>query len=558
MIKKLFAIPFLLLTIYIGANSQPITLKTWQVYEIAFKASNTFENPYLECVKSEGDPYAIARFRNASGSATGKIYEVPAFWDGGNTWKFRFAPPQSGTWEYETLSSDRGLNKKKGKIQVSDWTDEELKMNATRRGFIYVNQSPSRAGRYLVYADGTPCLWISDTWWDWTNRRITSESFRNLVDTRAEQGFNIGQLFFPGNGWGRESSMLDPTYTILDLEHIRKIENLIQYANSKGITVWIHAWWSRKDIVRTIGEEKMRRWWKYVVDRLHAYNVIWVLAGEFNMNNYGGFPLQFWNNLGQMIKDEDPYDRIIGVHPTPPTWGAGMEAPQWSTATTIHEQSWLDYNQSQCGHHLWSNEFIPWIIREAYEKQPAKPIVVTEAWYEFIEGNPSAKDIRFGAWSAFFSGAAGHTYGGGHIWIGHTPENPKRGGSWPLDTSFRVNTCFYPGAVSMSFMSKYLNAMKWWELEPHPELIMESPSPYCAANPGKEYLVYMRYGGSFKLDFTSMSENDKFNYEWVDLVNSKVARTGTVSGGKVIQLKCREDYPGYLEHKDWLVRIYKD
>jgi hypothetical protein len=428
-------------------------------------------------------------------------------------------------------------------------------MNATLRGFIYVNKEGPRAGRYFVYADGTPCLWISDTWWDWTNKKIRFESFKNLVDTRSGQGFNIGQLFFPGNGWGRESSMLDPTYTLVDLEHIHKIENMIRYANSMGITVWIHAWWSRKDIVRTIGEEKMRRWWKYVVDRLHAYNVIWVLAGEFNMNNYGGFPLGFWNDLGRMIRDEDPYDRIIGAHPTPPTWGAGMEAPQWSTATSIHEQPWLDYNQSQCGHHLWTNELTPYIISQAYNKVPAKPVVVTEAWYEFIEGNPSGKDIRFGAWTAFLSGAAGHTYGGGHIWIGHTPETPKRGGSWPLDTSFRVNTLVYPGAVSMSFMSGYLNAMKWWELEPHPELIMESPSPYCAAVPGKEYLVYMRYGGSFKLDFTAMSENDKFNYEWIDLVNSKTARKGTVSGGKIVEIKCHEDYPGVMEHKDWLVRI---
>jgi len=556
--KKLFTFIALFLAIHAGVNSQSASIKTWDVFEFGFKSSGKFENPYLECVKNEGKAYATATFKGVSGAALNKTYEIPAFWDGNNIWKIRFAPPFSGTWEYETSSTDRGLNKKKGKIQVTDWTEEDLKMNPTRRGFIYVNNKAPRPGRYFVYADGTPMLWISDTWWDWTNRRITWESFKNLVDTRAEQGFNIGQLFFPGNGWGRESSMLDNTYTVLDLEHIHKVEKMIEYANSKGITVWIHAWWSRKDIVNTIGAEKMRRWWKYVVDRLHAYNVIWVLAGEFNMNNYGGFPLQFWNDLGQMIRDEDPYDRIIGAHPTPPTWGAGMEAPQWSTATTIHEQPWLDYNQSQCGHHLASSEYIPFIIREAYAKQPAKPIVVTEAWYEFIENNPSAMDIRFGAWSAFMSGAAGHTYGGGHIWIGHTPESPKRGGSWPLDTSFRVNTLFYPGAVSMSFMSKYLNNIKWWELEPHPELVMESPSPYCTANPGQEYLLFMRYGGSFKLDFTSIPENVTFKYEWVDLVNSKVSWTGTVNGGKVIQLKCREDYPAVLERKDWLVRIYRD
>ncbi len=548
--KKLITlISLFLIIIFVDANCQSQELKAWQVFEIELKASKTFENPYLECIKEGTKAYATAKFTGISGDAANKSYEVPGFWDGKNIWKFRFTPPFSGTWKYETMSGDRGLNNKKGEIHVTDWSEDDKKMNPTRRGLIYVNDKSPRSGRYFVYADGTPCLWVSDTWWDWTNRRITYESFKDLVDTRSEQGFNIGQLFFPGNGWGRESSMLDNTYQVLDLEHIHKVEKMIQYANSKGITVWIHAWWSRKDIVNTIGAEKMRRWWRYVIHRLHAYNVIWVLAGEYNMNNYGGFPLEFWNNLGELVKSEDPYKRIVS---------AGMEAPQWSTATAIHEQKWLDYNQSQCGHHPWASYYTPEIIKVAYDKQPAKPIVVTEPWYEFIEGNPTAKDIRFAAWTAILSGAAGHTYGGGHIWIGHTPENPKRGGSWPLDTSFRVNTCFYPGAVSMSFLSKYLNSMKWWELSPHPEFVIENPSHYCAANPGKEYLVYLQYGGNFKLDLTKMSENDKFNYEWVDLVNSKIIRKGTVSGGKLIELKCSEDYPGVLINKDWIVHIYKE
>ena len=51
----------------------------------------------------------------------------------------------------------------------------------------------------------------------------------------------------------------------------------------------------------------MRRWWRYVIERLGAYNVIWTLAGEYNMNDYGGFGLPFWKDLGAMVKSEDPY-----------------------------------------------------------------------------------------------------------------------------------------------------------------------------------------------------------------------------------------------------------
>ena len=548
---------FLILVVF-TANAQVKQMKTWEVFELGLKASARFQNPYVETIREGEAPYASAQFTGTSGEALNKKINVAAFWDGESNWKIRFTPTVSGTWKYETFSKDKGLNKKKGTLEVNGWSQDELKANATRRGFIQVNKEGPRAGRYFVYNDGTPCLWISDTWWDWTNRRIKWESMKELVDTRSEQGFNIGQLFFAGNGWGGESSLLDKTWQNPDIAQIQKVEKMIAYANSKGITVWIHPWWSRKDIVKTIGAENMRRWWRYVIHRLHAYNVIWVLAGEYNMDNNGGFPLQFWNDLGELIKKEDPYDRIVGAHPTPPTWGSGMEAPQWSTATVLHDQKWLDYNQSQPGHHPWTNEYTPEIIKTAYDKQPAKPIVVTEPWYEFIEDNPTAMEVRFGAWSAIMSGAAGHTYGGGHVWLAYLPEKAGGGGQWPVDRTFDKNTMLYPGALSMSFMSKYLNSFKWWELAPHPELVIQNPSRYCIANPGKEYLVYLRYGGNFKLDLSAFSANDNYNYEWVDLVENKVARKNKVAGGKVFEFKCPSDYPGSLVRKDWLVRVYKE
>ena len=531
------------------------SIKTWEVLEITLKSSAGFANPYTEVLTEGEKSYVFAEFSGTSGNSTGKTLTITGFWDGNNIWKIRFAPPSSGTWKYVTFSGERALNGKKGEISVTDWTDNEKIANPTRRGLVNVMKSGPGAGRYFIYSDGTPFLWIADTWWDWTNRRIKFESFVKLVDTREGQGFNIGQLFFAANGWGRESSLLDPSFQKPDIEQIKRVEEMIRYANSKGITVWIHPWWSREGIAGKIGEEKMIRWWRYVIHRLHAYNVIWVLAGEYNMNNYGGFHLDFWNRLGELVKTEDPYNRIVGVHPTPPMWGGGAEAPQWSTAEAIHESKWLDYNQCQTGHARWCNELVPEIITRAYKKIPYKPVVVTEPWYEFIEGNPTAMDIRFAAWSAVMSGAAGHTYGGGHIWRVHLPERPTGIGSWPMDTSLTTNTMVYPGAISTGFMGKYLRKLEWWKLKPHPELVMENPSPYCLADPGNEYLFYIRYGGSVKLDLRPFATNSEFNFLWTDLVNSNDSKSGTVRGGKIVEIKCPEDYPGTVNFKDWVLHV---
>jgi len=548
-------ISFMLAVSSIDLPAQSIHLKTWEIFETEFRSSRQFQNPYTECLVEQKSPYLMAKFIGTSGDALGQEVTVPGFWDGEGTWKIRFAPPEAGTWEYLTISEDREMDGKKGQITVTGWTEEEKKANALRHGFMVVNKTGERAGRYFTYTDGTPVLWIADTWWDWTNRRITFGSFKKLADTRAAQGYNIGQLFFAGNGWGRGSSLLDRTFQNPGLEQIRKVEEMIAYANSMGITVWIHPWCSRQDIDESIGSENIRRWWRYVVHRLHAYNVIWVLAGEYNMNDYGGFPIQFWNDLGALIKSEDPYDRITGAHPTPPMWEGGADAPQWSTAEAIHEQPWLDYNQSQCGHARWCNELIPEIITRAYKRQPAKPVVVTEPWYEFIEGNPTALDIRFAAWSAVMSGAAGHTYGGGHTWRAHLPERPTGAGDWPMDTSLSTNTLLYAGAVSVGFMGQYLRKMEWWRLEPNPGLVEDNPSHYCLALPGSEYLFYLRYGGSVKIDLSAYPASTQFTVTWTDLVNSSELSGEVITGGGIVEIKCPEDYPGFVHFKDWLLHV---
>ena len=462
--------------------------------------------------------------------------------------------PYTGLWEYISVSSDRDLNGKTGSFEVLEWDEQEKKSNPTRRGFVRVNKTGERAGHYFEYADGTPFLWIGDTWWNWTKKAIRFETFKELVDDRSEKGFTVGQLFIPGNG-GEESSSLDRTYTILDTAHIRKIENMIRYANSRGITVWIHGWWSRENMNTRIGEENIKRWWRYLVHRFGAYNVIWVMAGEYNMYNYGGFPLDFWKELGKMIDEEDPYERIISVHNTPPFWDGGAEAPQWSTGSILHDEEWLDYNQCQVGHGRYANEMIPLIVSIDYNRKPIKPIVVTEPWYEFVEGNPTGMDIRFAAWSSILSGAAGHTYGGGHVWWAHVPESPASVGNWPLEVEFDRTTYDYEGAVSMGILSNFFKEIEWWNMEPHPELILEYPQPFCLSKPGDEYIIYLRYGGSPVINLGTDAIGKEYSYFWFNPANGKKNDPQVINGKEFIRLNCPEMYPGVTELRDWVLVV---
>ena len=526
-------------------------LKQWEVFELKLKARNNYQNPYAD-IPASSEGLAKITFSGTSGDAKGKSLKLFAFWDGGQNWKVRFAPPHTGTWNYKTESKDPGLNNISGQIEGIGWSDADKKEHAVRRGFLQVNAT----GRYFQYADGTPFLWIADTWWDWGKRGIKMASFTNMVDDRASKGFNLGQLFVAANGWGRRSSLLDETFSVLDVGHMQKIDSMIAYANQKGITVWVHGWWSRKDLNKTAGSEKMKRWWRYLIHRLGVYNVIWVVAGEYNLDNYGGFDLAFWKSLGAMIKAEDPYKRIVGVHPTPPTWSGGMEGPQWSTAEVLHQEKWLDYNQSQVGHGRMANEMIPDVVRASYAAVPAKPIVVTEPWYEFIEGNPTGQDIRFGAWSAILSGAAGHTYGGGHVWLAHLPEAPA-GGQWPLEKTFDRNTLNYEGAVSMGHLATFFSKIKWWEMGPHPELVQQYPAKYCLAIPGQEYVLYLRWAGTVSIDLRPSTDAETFNYYWFDPATGRSEKARSVKGGAIRHLAAPGGYPGTVHFRDWVLHLKK-
>ena len=531
-------------------------LKTWEVFELNLKAVSHSANPYSEIPVTKTG-FLKVNFKGTNGPSKGKSIDIFGFWDGGQVWKVRFAPPESGTWEYKTSSTDAGLNNKKGNLEVSDWQAEDKAKNPTRHGFVQVMKGGQQAGHYFQYSDSTPFLWVGDTWWNWTKRKIKFSTFKALVDDRAAKGFSLGQLFVPANGWGRESSILDETYSVPDIALIQKVDSMIAYANSKGITVWVHGWWSRKNLNLTAGEEKMKRWWRYLVHRLGAYNVVWVLAGEYNMDNYGGLGLAFWKELGQMIKTEDPYNRVVSVHNTPPFWSGGMEAPQWSTAEVLHMEPWLDYNQSQVGHGRMANEMIPDVVSESYTARPAKPIVVTEPWYEFVEGNPTGMDIRFAAWTAILSGAAGHTYGGGFVWRANVPESPEGEGSWPLDKGFKDTTLDYEGAVSMGYLAAFFKKIDWWKMAPHPELVKEYPDKYCLAIPGQEYLVYLRWGGTVKVDLRPSLKTDGFEYYWFDPGSGKSEQVKSVQGGAIRFFPAPGGYPATLNFKDWVLHIRK-
>ena len=172
----------------------PMRATVWQCVEISFTSTVAYARPFY-------DVGMIATFQGPGG----RRIDRPAFWDGGNSWKVRFAATSPGRWTYVTNASDpsnKGLQGIAGTLDVSPYTGD---LAIYKHGFVTI--SPNR--RYFVYADGTPFFYLGDTHWFAQQERFETSNlpgcpsqFKRYVDRRVSQGFTVYQTEWGVGGLG--------------------------------------------------------------------------------------------------------------------------------------------------------------------------------------------------------------------------------------------------------------------------------------------------------------------------------------------------------------------
>src|SRR5258708_9490536 len=177
------------------ASAADYKVHQWRAVEIALTSSVNYANPFH-------DVDVTATFRRQGG----KTITRPAFWDGGLTWKVRFAQPQTGLWTMITSSTDAkngGLHHVTRTILCDPYSGN---LAIYKHGFLKV----SKNGRYLTYADRTPFFYLGDTHWILSHERFNTSNapgvasqFEYTVDKRVEQGFTV---FQSEPGWQARSA----------------------------------------------------------------------------------------------------------------------------------------------------------------------------------------------------------------------------------------------------------------------------------------------------------------------------------------------------------------
>src|SRR5665213_2493334 len=176
--KKIIALLFCF-GVAIAASAAPVT-EANVITEMTFTASHSYADPFNEVMLNVVfvDPQ-------------GHELTVPAFWDGGNVWKVRYASPEVGTHTFHSECSaklDKGLQGIKGTVEIRPYTGKNpLYMH----GPLHVSENH----RYLEHQDGTPFFWLGDTWWMGLSHRLHfPDEFQELAANRVKKGFTVIQI----------------------------------------------------------------------------------------------------------------------------------------------------------------------------------------------------------------------------------------------------------------------------------------------------------------------------------------------------------------------------
>lgn len=469
MLRPRFMLAFhLFLATVAGWPAASAEVAPWAVFEKAIESKVTYDNPFT-------DIEVTAVF--SQGDAT---WRVPAFWDGGTIWKVRFAPPRAGEYRWTVESSDpnnAGFGEAGGRLTVAAGA---VANPLVRRGFLRVAADKRR----FEHADGTPFLWLGDTWWKCLCKRLTLVEFEALAADRAAKGFNVVQIVcgpYPDEAmmeprWANEGGLpyLAPDFSRVNPDSFRHADRRIEALVTAGIVPAIVGGWGRpqhggRSTLDQVGLAGFKRHWRHLVARYGSLPVVWIVGGEAR-DDYGP-----WAELAAFVKEIDPYDQPLCYH-----------APG-DPRTAIANQTPFDFDMVAIGHDgLATAGKSLEILRSCLAREPRRPALCGEACYE-RHMQTNFEDVqRHLFWSFMLSGAAGHTYGAAGIWQASIEGDP---GIDPVyDTTTWREAMDYPGATQIGRGKQLLESYPWARFEPHPE--WAEPDCFAAGIPGEVRFIY--------------------------------------------------------------------
>lgn len=462
----------------------------YTVFEAVFEHTGSYANPYTD----------LSATVQLTEPGTDKVRSLALFWDGNSTWRFRFSPDQIGVWEWHIKSADTWLDGKSGAFEC---------VASSERGSI---RPMSEYPYHFEFQNGDPCWFFGDTGWalytDSTEKRHDRQAVEHYIDVRASQRFNvIHSMLLSEAGWGNQNGLPfdDMPAEQINPGYWQEADERLAYLNQQGIVGGLVLGWGDKGrnevfpwrILPSLDARK--RYARYIAARYSAYNVFFLVAGEWHatIRRTPGATEESvredYIGIGDALMDADPHGRMIGIHPM----------TQEGSVREFVDTRWMSFGDYQQNYHQLHERILQ-------SRGTRRPLVNSEYGYYLRDANgdgipdkpnsTSAQAMRHATWDIVMAGAYvvtgfGTTYFGGN-------RDPG-----PFDVDTPKNDIWED---QIGYVQALFTELKWWYLEPHDELI-ESNTPrgtkegkefghivppatiyWLLADPGYTYVAYAR------------------------------------------------------------------
>lgn len=438
---------------------KPVEIDQFGVCEIKLNSTKNYPNPYK-------DTQVEAIFHGPS-----DIYNVNGFWDGDSTFKIRFSPNESGEWSVETRSADTNLHLN----ATFDCVQSSLSGGiATMNGYPYHFQTQ----------DGIPFWWFGETCWNAmsTNaaENLTHETYEEYVRVRAEQDFNYLQVLLLHDGnWGGVPFIGD-TGELVNPVFWQEVDRRIAFANANGlqcglVLAWKHGGDDNTDDWEAFEDTNSRKaFCQYIASRYGAYNVVWILAGEYNElgSDKNVITIDEWSQLAETLQQFDPHHRLLGMHAA-------------NTAEELADLPWISF-----GDYMQTYNQLHAAVLNSRDHQ--KPVINAEYAYYLRDSNgdgivdkpnsATRDEFRYASWDiamagGYFVSGFGTTYLGGL-------NDPN-----PFDVHDPRND---DAELDLQYLRTFFTALDWWKYQPADQLVSGTGIHYCLSDQDSHYVVYVR------------------------------------------------------------------
>jgi len=543
-----------------------VLTETWRAAEITFESANTYP-----------DPLNAAELNVVFTSPSGKSYAVPGFWDGGRTWRVRFAPTECGVWKYLstcTDSSDSGLHSKRGTLGANRYQGA---LEIFRRGFL----KTAPGVRYFMYADGTPFFYLGDTHWTMPQEPF-DEMFEPIIKKRVAQGFTVYQSQPHGAKYNFADGLSEAA-----LPGLQDLDRRFKAIADAGL---VHAngelFFSREITKPCYTDAYLKKLCRLWVARFGAYPVMWTSAQEVDNDFYfdSGDQCQYqantnpWKKVLAWVHAYDAYQHpgtahmeFMGDKPEPKVFPPKNERPRWGYGVLASTSSFRDVP----GHTWYGVQWTPphesgirWsAVKDFWKTGQGKPVINYEGSYDHLW--TLGDGARQQGWTAYLNGMLGHGYGAIDIWYYNSKfdmdKDTVRGAVTVTVEQKRTKwttSVDFPAAAELGIhMKSFFTAMEWWKLTPRFDdndwFVAERSAWYSLATIDSDvYVLYLYNGATTSSGALHNMRDTLYVAQWFNTRTGGYINLGTFTPEKDARgEKCCWKIPVKPTAADWVLVV---